>query len=147
MTAITTPARSTSRRARGIRRAAVIAGFAGAVLVALPTAAMANTGWGGTLSPGATACVGQQANYRVRGEGYSGGPQGGPLKYTLYKDGVVVDTTPAGGATAWAAERRTEYGNFPGAGFYTVCAKNNKTVPILTNIRILVDTDKFPGEF
>jgi hypothetical protein len=130
----TTNTKTPSKTARRLRRATVIAGIAGAGLIALPGAAFANYGWGGTLSPGSTACVGQQANYQVRGEGNSNGT----IKYTLYKDGVLVVSSP--GTTAYSVERRAPL--FPGPGFYTFCAKNNQNSGILTNIRILVD-----GEF
>jgi hypothetical protein len=129
------PTAHRSRVRRLSRAAAAIAGLAGAAVIALPGAAFANYGWGGTLSPGSTACVGQQANYQVRGEGNSYGP----VKYTLYRDGVLVATS--GGVTAYAVERRSSLGNFPGPGFYTLCGKNNQGSGILTNIRILVDGD------
>jgi hypothetical protein len=127
---------TTTTAARRVSRVAgLAAGIAGVALIALPGTAHAYYGWGGTLSQGSTACVGQQANYQVRGEGNSYGP----IKYTLYRDGVLVATS--GGTTLYNVERRTSLGNFPGPGFYTFCAKNNQGYGILTNIRILVDSD------
>jgi hypothetical protein len=132
----TTTTTTRSRLARRLRRGAVIAALAGAALAAAPAPAQAGySGYGLTLTPGSTACVGAYASYQVRGEGFAD-RQG--AKFTLYKDGALVQSS-FGSVPNYAVERRSSLGNFPGAGFYTFCAKNNKDTNTLVNIYIYTD--------
>lgn len=121
-----------------IARAAVLTGLSASILIGSAAAANAATGTTVTLSPGAQACVQQYASYQVRGEGTATG-QG--AKFKLTHNGVVVNGSP-GLVTGWAAEARTSFGNFPGPGYYVVCATNNGTAK--TTATLLIRTD---GEF
>lgn len=122
---------------RRLRRAAVVTAVAGAALVALPAAAHANLGWGGTLAQGQQACVQQYASYQVRGEGTATRSGAG---FTVSRNGVTIySTSPTTGG--FAAEFRSSWGNFPGPGYYKVCARNSNSTNTLVNIRVLADAE------
>ena len=126
---------SQSRLSARIRRTAIIGGLTGAALIALPTAAYANTGWGGTLTQNQTSCVQQYAGYQVRGEGTATAKG---AKFTMYRNGGLIYASSPSSA-GFAAEFRTSWGNFPGPGTYQVCAKNTNASNTLVTIRILSD--------
>jgi hypothetical protein len=124
-----------------IRRLAVLAGAAGALTVGVPTAAHAG-GWGGTLVPGQTQCYERTAtwqNYQVRGDG-TATRKGARFSLTFNRY-QVLDITPVGTVSGWAAERRSAYGNYPGAGVYKVCATNESSTNTLVNIHLLFDNE------
>jgi hypothetical protein len=124
---------SKTTTARRIRRATLLASAVGALVVAAPSAAQAYSGWGGTLLPGQSTCVSQYASYDVRGEGTA--TKTG-AKFTVSRNGVTIYSTGPS-SSAFAAEFRTAWGNFPGPGVYQVCAKNNNATSTVVNIRIL----------
>lgn len=110
-----------------------------AVLVLAPSAASAQVGWGGTLTPGSVACVGQHATTQVRGDGTA---TDGGAKFFMYKNGAQIYTT-GGRVQGWAKEfKANTYPPFPGEDDYTVCAKNTGSANTLVNFYILSD-----GEF
>jgi len=123
-------------------RIATIAGATAALAVLAPSAAQADTiGWGGTVQPGQTQCFSRTAAsfvYQVRAEG-SATRAGARFRF-LY-NGVVLNASPTDTATAFAAERRTAYGNYPGSGTYTICAANHHATSTLVNLRILVNNE------
>ena len=67
------------------------------------------------------------------------------MQRTSYADNplfVVMQESIYGngqGATGWAAERRTAYGNFPGPGQYAVCAVNTGDTRTVVTIQIRSD--------
>ncbi|MFI8100953.1 hypothetical protein [Streptomyces sp. NPDC086023] len=121
-----------------LKRSAFATGFAAAcaaVLLSTAGPAAASQFYGGTLHPGEQRCVQQYAGYQVRADGRATG-QG--AKFKLQYNGVTVAGSP-GLVTAWAAELRSSWGNFPGAGYYTACVTNNGTAD--TNVRLELKTD------
>lgn len=133
MTSTTAPARKMSTRiAAGLAAggAAVAFTLAGA---ASASAAVPNSS---QLAPGAGVCtVNQYAAYQVRGDGTATG-QG--VKFKLLYNGSVIANTP-GRANAWAVEFRSAYGNFPGPGYYAVCAQNTGTTNSTVTLQIRTD--------
>lgn len=122
-----------------MKKLILVALAAGAAVVAAGTSASAQVGWGGTLTPGSVACVGQHANTQVRGDGTA---TADGAKFFMYKNGVQIYTT-GGRVSGWAKEfKASTYPPFPGADDYTVCAKNTGTQNTLVNFYILSD-----GEF
>lgn len=134
---------STSNSANVMKRIGIAAGLAGASVAAvLSTAGSASASqfFGGTLHPGEQRCVQQYAGYQVRADGRATG-QG--AKFKLQFNGVTVPGTGSPGlVTNWAADLRTAWGTFPGAGSYTACVTNNGTAD--TNVRLELKTD---GEY
>ncbi|MCB5165062.1 hypothetical protein LG634_09500 [Streptomyces bambusae] len=134
-----TPAATTSRpriRAR-LTAAASVAAACAAVLLSAAGPASASQFFGGTLHPGEQRCVQQYASYQVRADGRATG-QG--AKFKLQYNGVTVPGTGSPGlVTYWAADLRTVWGTFPGAGYYTACVTNNGTAD--TNVRLELKTD------
>jgi len=125
-----------------IRQLATVAGAAAALAVLTPTAAQADvTGWGGTLQPGQVQCLSRTADwqkYQVRGDG-TANRKG--ARFWLKFNNSILDITPVGTVSGWAAERRTAYGNYPGAGAYTVCAGNESATSTLVNIHLLFNNE------
>ena len=116
----TTPAARTSTTARRLRRGALLAGVAGATLVALPSAAFAAVAsYSGPVAAGAPSiCRQAYASYQARLEGTSNKD----VSFTLYRDGTLLDWRVGSG---FASEYRTSFGTFPGPGYYKVCITNN----------------------
>ena len=106
----------------------------GAVAAADPASAVATTV---PLTPGQSTCVQRYAAYQVRAVG-SATADGARLK--LLRNGVVIQATP-GRVTSWAAELRTAYGNFPGAGYYAACAYNTGTRNTTVFLDLVTDTE------
>ncbi len=124
-------------RARRIAPAASVIAAGGAVALLAPTAAQAYSPGGGTLVPGGQTCTAQQwAGYQARGEGTA--TRSG-ARFTVYRNGVVIYQTPTGTTSGFAAEFRSSYGTFPGAGYYQVCAKNPNSTN--TSVTLLLTTD------
>jgi len=134
LTATAAPSRR-SRLARltaGAALAAALVGGAGA------SAAHAAQYTAQTLSPGQSTCVSQYAAYQVRGQGTA---TADGARFKLLRNGVVIQATP-GRVTSWSTELRSRYGNFPGAGSYSLCAYNTGTRPTTVTLSLLTD-----GEF
>lgn len=127
---------SITTRHLGTAIAAVAA--SGVAALALAGPAIAQSGAYLTLKPGQIVCAQQYAAYQVRGQGQA---TANGVKFSIQRNGVKYLASP-GTATAWAAELRTSLGNFPGPGYYQVCAANNNTTTSTVNITILTD-----GEF
>jgi len=131
-----------NRSATRLRRLATIAGAAGALAVLAPAAAQAEPiGWGGTLQYTQTHCFTRTADntvYQVRAEGSA---TGNGARFRFLRNGVVLNSTPFDTATAFAAERRTSYGNYPGPGTYEICAANHYTTNTLVNLHILFNNE------
>lgn len=87
------------------------------------------------LSPGQSDCVSQPASDQVRGDGSA---TNGGAKFKLVYYSSVLENSPFR-ASAWAAERRTAYGNFPGPGQYAVCATNTGNTRTIVTIQIRSD--------
>jgi hypothetical protein len=124
------------------RRLVTVAGATAALAVLMPAAAQAEPiGWGGTLQPNQSQCFSRPAGsgvYQVRAEGSA--TRNG-ARFRFLHNGVVLNATSTDTATAFAAERRTAYGNYPGPGTYTICAANHHPTNTLVNLRILVNNE------
>ncbi|GEM_PF-1177718 len=121
-----------SRSARRLRRGAVIAGLAGAALVALPSTAFASQSYSGPVAYYQAVCRNQFANYQVRMDGSADRN----VSFTVYKNGNLLDWRVVSAA---AFEYRTSFGTFPGPGTYKICATNNvagsPTAKVVINVR------------
>lgn len=111
--------------------AMVLAGVAGGVIAAAPADAQQNASQ--QLLAGQTLCVQQYASYQVRYQGTSKKP----IHFRVFRNGVVIDSAP--NATSIYNELRTSFGNFPGPGYYELCAVNNTTVS--TQVTLSLSTD------
>lgn len=117
--------------------AAAVAGLATVALLGTAGVASASQFHGGTLRPGEQRCVQQYAAYQVRVDGFASN-QGAKFKVQL--GGVTVPGTGSPGLVAsYAAELRSTWGNFPGAGYYVACATNNGAAN--TNVQLTLRTD------
>src|SRR6478672_4859301 len=104
--------------ARKIIKGIAVTAAAGALSVGAATTASAQQTGSYPLSPGAGQCTNTQyAGYQVRA------------------NGVVVANT-ANRATGWSIELRTAYGNFPGPGYYSVCAQNTGTTNTIATLTL-----------
>ena len=117
---------------------AAVTTAAATLAIAGAGSASANTYGSYGLAPGQTACVQQYASYQVRADGTA---TGGGAKFKLLANGVVVHNTP-NRVTGYAVELRSAYGNFPGPGYYSVCATNTGTTNTVVPLRLRTD-----GEF
>ncbi|MEV7416652.1 hypothetical protein [Streptomyces sp. NPDC089919] len=132
-----TAARGGRRRGLRFSAAAAVAAVGAAAVLTAAGPASASQFFGGTLHPGEQRCVQQYAGYQVRADGRATG-QG--AKFKLQYQGVTVPGTGSPGlVAAWAADLRTVWGTFPGAGYYTACVTNNGTAD--TNVRLELKTD------
>ena len=87
------------------------------------------------LAPGAQVCAEQYANYQVRVEGLANKS----LHFRVFRNGFAIQSYP--GSTAFASELRSSWGNFPGAGYYKVCAVNNTTTNNWASVSIRTDSE------
>jgi hypothetical protein len=120
------------------RVAAGILATGAATAFALAGASAANAGPPAStpLAPGQGTCTASEyASYQVRGDGWATA-QG--AKFKLLYNGQVVTSTP-NRANAWAAEFRSAFGNFPGPGYYSVCAQNTGTANTIATLQIRTD--------
>jgi hypothetical protein len=108
---------------------------AGGTLTTVATTASAAQFAGTTLAPGSSTCVSQFAAYQVRGDG-SATADG--ARFKLIFRGAVLDAT-SGRTPRSSVERRTAYGTFPGADYYTYCAYNTGTRA--TTVQLTLRTD------
>ena len=121
-----------------IAGAVLATGAAGAIALAGAGAANAQSYSSTPLAPGQGVCsTSQYASYQVRADGSATG-QG--AKFKLLRNGVVITSTPSR-ATSWAAEYRTAYGTFPGAGYYSVCAQNTGTTNTIVTLQLRTDAE------
>jgi len=91
------------------------------------------------LAPnGGTVCTpAQYASYQVRGDG-SATVDG--AKFKLLRNGQVVQNT-ANRVNVYAIELRSSYGNFPGPGYYSLCAVNTGTRNTTAAVQIRTDSE------
>ncbi len=132
-TATAAPSRR-SRLARltaGAALAAALVGGAGA------GAAQAAQYTAQTLAPGQSACVSQYASYQVRGLGTA---TADGARFKVLRNGVVIQAT-AGRVASWSTELRSQYGNFPGPAYYSVCAYNTGTRSTTVSLSLLTDAE------
>ena len=59
----------------------------------------------------------------------------------MYKDGVLIGSSAFDTTSGYAAEYRTSFGNFPGAGSYTVCGLNKQTTNTFVTVRVRSDAE------
>ena len=124
---------------RKLVTALVSTGAAAAFSIAGASVASAQQYGSYSLSPGAGDCTNAQyASYQVRVDGWATN-QG--AKFKLLRNGVVVANTPTR-VNSWSAEFRSAYGNFPGAGYYSVCAQNTGSANTIATLQLRTD-----GEF
>lgn len=127
---------TTASVARIGRIAVVASGVAAIGALIAPAAAFADSSNNQFLAPGASACVSQYAAYQVRADATASNKG---AKFRLYRNGAQVAASPTPTTSAWAAEFRTWYGNFPGAGTYTLCAANNNSTNTFVTLRLRSD--------
>ncbi len=122
--------------ARKIITSLAVAGAAAAISVGGASTASAQQYGSYPLSPGAGQCTPTQyASYQVRADA-SATADG--AKFKLVRNGVVVANT-ANRANIWAMELRSAYGNFPGPGYYSVCAQNTGTRNTVATLQLRTD--------
>ena len=122
--------------ARKIITSLAVAGAAAAISVGGASTASAQQYGSYPLSPGAGQCTPTQyASYQVRADA-SATADG--AKFKLVRNGVVVANT-ANRANSWAMELRSAYGNFPGPGYYSVCAQNTGTRNTVATLQLRTD--------
>ena len=122
--------------ARKIITSLAVAGAAAAISVGGASTASAQQYGSYPLSPGAGQCTPTQyAGYQVRADA-SATADG--AKFKLVRNGVVVANT-ANRANIWAMELRSAYGNFPGPGYYSVCAQNTGTRNTIATLQLRTD--------
>jgi len=123
-----------------VRRGLAVAALAVGAALALPGVAQAADSTNGkTLGfLNDSVCTAQAwAGSQVRAEGTA--TRNG-AKFFVYKDGApVYNTTPTSGG--FAAEFRSRWGTFPGAGWYQVCAVNKQTTLTYATVRLRTDGD------
>jgi len=115
----------------GLATLAVGAAVSGSALLA--PAANADQATAVQLAPGQSVCLQQYAGYQVRAEGTSRKP----IHFRVLRNGSPIYSAP--GSTAFAAEFRSAWGNFPGPATYSVCAVNNTTVSSQVTVRLRTD--------
>jgi hypothetical protein len=88
-----------------------------------------------TVPPGSRVCLNQQyASYYADAQGTA---SGAGAQFTVqYGSTNIYQTT--NNATAFHATFSTSYGNFPGPGYYRICARNSGTTGI--NVWMSLDT-------
>lgn len=132
----TTPTNATRRLATRIGTGLAITATAAALSFSGAGSAAASQYGSYALAPGQGACSpAQYASYQVRADGWATG-QG--AKFKLLRNGQVVQNTPYR-VPSWAVERRSAYGNFPGPGYYSVCAQNTGTTNTIVTLQLRTD--------
>jgi hypothetical protein len=120
------------------RFAVLTAAVAGIGALALPAAAQADTYVGQFLGPNQSTCASQYASYQVRTEGTASNKG---AKFRVYKDGAQIAASPTDTSGGYAAEFRSAWGNFPGPGYYTICALNKQTSNSFATVRVRSDVE------
>ncbi|OLB79381.1 MAG: hypothetical protein AUI14_10510 [Actinobacteria bacterium 13_2_20CM_2_71_6] len=130
---------TSATRTRRIRRTAIIiGGIAAAGIVALPGVANADTYVAQRLSPGGSQCASQYAGYQARTEGTA---SNAGAKFRVYKDGAQIAASANPTTSGFTAEFRTSWGNFPGPGYYTICADNKQATNTFVTLRVRTDAE------
>jgi hypothetical protein len=120
------------------RIAVLSAAVAGIGALALPAAAQADAYVGQFLGPNQSTCSSQYASYQVRVDGTASNRG---AKFRVYKDGAQIAASPTDTASGYAAEFRGFWGNFPGPGYYTICALNKQTSNTFVTVRVRSDAE------
>ncbi|HKT03866.1 MAG TPA: hypothetical protein VJT31_30415 [Rugosimonospora sp.] len=120
------------------RLAVLTAAVAGIGAFALPAAAHADSYTGQFLGTGQSACVSQYASYQVRVDGTASNMG---AKFRVYRNGVQIAASPTDTTAGYAAEFRSSWGNFPGAGYYTLCALNKQSTNSFVTVRVRGDAE------
>jgi hypothetical protein len=124
---------------RSIITALALATAAAGLSVAGATTASAQQSGSYPLSPGQGQCTNSQyAAYQVRGDATSSTTDG--AKFKLVRNGVVVANTP-NRQPMWTIELRSAYGNFPGPGYYSLCAQNTGTKNTIATLILRTDSE------
>ncbi|GAA2151607.1 hypothetical protein FHX52_0559 [Humibacillus xanthopallidus] len=108
---------------------------AAASAIAGATSASASTFNTVGLAPGQTACVQQYAAYQARADGTA---TAAGAKFKVLRSGTVINSTPSR-ANQYAAEFRSVWGNFPGPGYYSLCATNTGTTNTIVTLQVRTD--------
>lgn len=126
-----------SRLVTRIASAALATGAAAAIALAGAGAANAGQPVNQGLSPnGGTVCTQPQyASFQVRGDGYA---TADGAKFKLLRNGSVIANTPYR-VNNYFTELRSAYGNFPGAGYYSLCAVNTGDRNTIATVQIRTD--------
>jgi phage tail sheath gpL-like len=127
---------SIATRIRPLGRAGLVIGGLVTAAALAGTAAYADTNTYQLLPPGQSACASQNANYQVRLEGTA---SKAGVKFRVYRNGVLVAASPSDTSSGYATELRSAWGNFPGAGVYTICALNKQTTNSFVSLRVRSD--------
>lgn len=123
---------------RKIITSLAVTGAAAAFSVAGAGAASAQQYGSYPLSPGQGQCTpAQYAGYQVRGDA-TATAQG--AKFKLLRNGAVVANTP-NRANSWSIELRSSWGNFPGPGYYSLCAQNTGTTNTTATLQLRTDAE------
>jgi len=129
---------SITARTRRIRRAALIVTGAAAVgAIALPAAAFAHTSNAGLVTPGGSLCTSQYAHTQARVQG-TASKLG--AKFKVYRDGVLIGSSPTSTTAGYAAEYRPSFGNFV-PGNYTICALNQQSTNTFVTVDVFIDNE------
>jgi hypothetical protein len=116
---------------------AAAAGIVTLALLGSAGTASAAQYFSGTVKVGEQRCISQYAGFQVRGEGFASN-QG--AKFKIQHNGVTVPGTGSPGLVRnYGMELRNWLGNFPGPGYYTLCATNNGTANTNVTMQLLTD--------
>ena len=122
--------------ARRIVNGIAVSGAVAALSVAGAATASAQQYGSYPLAPSQGQCTpAQYASFQVRGDGWATN-QG--AKFKLLRNGVVVANTPYR-VNSWSIELRSSYGNFPGPGYYSLCAQNTGTLNTIATLQLRTD--------
>ena len=136
------PSRPSAAVASPTRVGAGLAAAGAAAAIAVTGAASASAQQYGSysLSPGQGACTAPQyASYQVRADFWA---TGDGAKFKLLKNGQVVINTPSR-ATFGAFDLRSAWGNFPGPGYYTLCAQNTGDRNTIATMQLRTDGEVY----
>jgi hypothetical protein len=123
---------------RKIITSLAVTGAAAAISVGGASTASAQQYGSYPLSPGQGQCTpAQYAGYQVRGDA-TATAQG--AKFKLLRNGAVVANTP-NRASYWSIELRSTWGNFPGPGYYSLCAQNTGTTNTIATLQLRTDAE------
>src|SRR5690349_10606768 len=120
------------------RTAVLTAALAGVAAFALPGAAHADAYTGQFLGSGQSACTSQYASYQVRVDGTASNLG---AKFRVYRNGVQIAASPSDTTSGYSAEFRSYWGNFPGAGYYTICALNKQASNTFVTVHVRSDAE------
>jgi hypothetical protein len=126
-----------SRLSTRIASGVLATGAAAAFALAAAGAANAGPPVSQGLAPGGGLVCSQPeyATFQVRGDG-SATVDG--AKFKLVRNGGVIANTPTR-VNNYTIELRSAYGNFPGPGYYSLCATNTGTRNTLATVQIRTD--------